>query len=201
MRTGIFGGTFNPVHNGHLLLARVYIAALSLDRLLVIPTRVPPHKTDDSLIAGAHRLEMCRRAFADLPNCEVSDLELRRAEKSYTVDTLETLHARLPDDELYFIMGSDMFLTLTHWKDWARIFELAVMCVGAREPGILPDLEKQRAALERAGARCRIVNLDPLPISSTQVRARAQAGEDIRPLVPDAVADYIVKNGLYRPQR
>ncbi len=158
MRTGVFGGTFNPVHNGHIRLAQTYIAALRLDRLLVIPTHLPPHKT---------------------------------------ADTLERLNCMYPADELYLIMGSDMFVTLTEWYRWKRIFELAVICVGAREPNLRPELERYRKHLEALGAQCRIVDLEPVLVSSTEVRDRVCEGREIRSLVPDAVAAYIEQNKLY----
>ena len=107
MRTGVFGGTFNPIHNGHIKLARAYFSELNLDRMLVIPTRVPPHKVSNELADGEDRLRMCQLAFAGHPEFEVSDIELRRAETSYTVDTLEALHARWPEDELFLLTGSD----------------------------------------------------------------------------------------------
>lgn len=198
MRTGIFGGTFNPVHSGHVLLAQTYIAALSLERMLVIPTRIPPHKTGESLIPGENRLEMCRLAFMQNPVCEVSDIELRRPDKSYTVDTLEKLHRDFPNDEFYLIMGSDMFLTFTEWRRWQRISELAVVCVGAREKNLRPALEGQSRLLCGYGVRCRIIDLDPIPISSTEVRAMAKRGEPLDAVVPPAVAGYIAENRLYQ---
>ena len=132
MRTGVFGGTFNPIHCGHVLLARTYAAALHLDRVLVIPTYLPPHKAGGQLAGGCHRLNMCRLAFEGDPVCRVSDIELRRGGKSYTVDTLKQLTRENPSDTFYLIMGSDMFLSLTQWYDWQRIILDAVICAGAR---------------------------------------------------------------------
>ena len=198
MRRGVYGGTFNPVHLGHVKLAEAHREALALDRLMVIPTYLPPHKAGDGLVEGRHRLEMCRLAFAGDPAAEVSDLELRRGAKSYTVDTLEALTAGYPGDELYLLMGSDMFLTLTQWRSFERIFQLAVVCAGAREPGLRDRLEAHAALLrERYGARCRVIAFSPLPISSTLVRERAGRGEPLCGLVPPGVAEYIVANGLY----
>lgn len=198
MRIGVYGGTFNPVHNGHLKLARAYLEALRLDKLLVIPTRVPPHKEITQLADGMQRLEMCRLAFASVEKCEVSDLELRRRRKSYTVDTLHVLHGRYPEAGLYLIMGSDMFFILTEWRQWQRIFQLAVMCVASREPDLRPELTAHAKKLTALGARCRIVELDPVVISSSRLRAMLCRGEDIRAYVPPAVADYIEKEGLYQ---
>ena len=200
MRTGIFGGTFNPVHNGHIRLAESYIEALGLDRLLVIPNCLPPHKASDNLIDGNSRMQMCQLAFAGNPRCEVSGIELARHSKSYTVDTLETLRARYPKDEFYLIMGSDMFLTLTEWHRYTRIFQLAVMCVGEREPNLCRKLEAYGEYLrEHFGARYIVIDLEPVLVSSTMVREWISEGRDITSLVPPKVADYIWHHGLYRP--
>lgn len=200
-RIGIFGGTFNPIHNGHMRLAGSYIDALELDRLLVIPDRTPPHKPDDGLISGAHRLTMCQLAFADHPRCVVSDIELKRAEKSFTVDTLEALHAgEYRADELYLIMGSDMFFTITEWRNWRRICELAVLCAGAREQDELERVLQYQAELERQGIRCRVVQTEPFVVSSTELRERLKHGECIREDIPAPVADYIEQHGLYRSE-
>lgn len=197
MRTGIFGGTFNPIHNGHIKLARAYRSELELDRMLVIPTRIPPHKVSTELADGKDRLQMCRLAFAGQPEFEVSDIELCRTEPSYTVDTLEALHARWPEDELFLLTGSDMFLTLTEWRRWERLFELAVMCVGEREPNLFGRLQTYGRYLESLGARCRVIDIDPVQVSSTEVRERVHLGLPIDRLVPPAVAAYIAERQLY----
>lgn len=199
MRTGILGGTFNPVHNGHVKLAEAYVAALQLDRLLVMPAHIPPHKTSAGLADGVHRLAMCRLAFSHDPIYEVSDLELRRENKSYTVDTLEQLAALYPKDRFYLIMGSDMFCSLTNWYRWQRIIQLAVICAGARQSGTSDQsMQEQRRTLESLGASCKLVDFEPLPISSTMIRERVCKGKAIQGLVAPAVAEYIQSHGLYR---
>ena len=186
MRTGVFGGTFNPIHCGHVLLARTYAAALHLDRVLVIPTYLPPHKAGGQLAGGCHRLNMCRLAFEGDPVC---------------VDTLKQLTRENPSDTFYLIMGSDMFLSLTQWYDWQRIILDAVICAGARSPGQMQALRAEAARLERLGAQIELVALEPLPFSSTQVRARVQAGESLAGFVPPKVADYIMENRLYQSSK
>ncbi len=199
MRIGIFGGTFNPVHNGHRKLAEAYLSALHLDRLLIIPANIPPHKSDSGLVDGFHRLAMCRLEFADEPQCEVSDLELKRKEKSYTVDTLEQLTMRYPNDRLFLIMGSDMFCSFTSWHRWQRILQLAVLCAGARKDCLTDsEMGEQRRKLEALGACCELVEFEPLPISSTLVRERIYNGEAIDELVAPAVSKYIREHRLYR---
>lgn len=198
MKLGVYGGTFNPVHSGHVRLARRYMEAARLDRLLVIPAREPPHKDAPDLIAGEDRMEMCRLAFGPLAGCSVSDLELRRPGKSYTVDTLEQLRTAYPAERLCLLMGGDMFLTVTQWKGWQRIFALAELCVGARDCDQTGRLEAEKRRLEGLGARCELVRLDPMVVSSTQVRERAARGESIAGLVPAEVEAYIAEHRLYR---
>ena len=196
-RLGIFGGTFNPVHSGHVKLAQGYLWELSLDRLLVIPTHTPPHKPGAELISGEHRKRMCELAFAGVENCAVSDLEIRRGRKSYTVDTLETLRESYDGAEFYLIMGSDMFLTITEWRDWPRIFHMATLCVAAREHEQREQLKAHARALAALGARCRVTDAQPFVVSSTELRRRLAAGEPAGDALPDAVANYIRAHGLY----
>ena len=199
MRTGVYGGTFNPVHLGHVKLAEAYRQALELDRLLVIPDCQPPHKQAEDLATGPQRLEMCRLAFAGDPMAQVSDLELRRGSRSYTVDTLEQLRAQSPEDTFYLIMGGDMFLTVAQWHDARRIFQLAVLCAGSREPGERERLRRHGDFLrERYGAESQIIPFSPLAISSTQIRERVRRGEPIDDLVPAGVSQYIQTHRLYR---
>ena len=122
-KLGIFGGTFNPIHNGHVSLAKHYIQALGLDELLVIPTKQPPHKSAPDLAPASARLRLCRLAFAGVPEAVVSDMEIVRSGKSYTVDTVAQLRAMYPHAELYLLVGSDMFLTFSQWRQWQRILQ------------------------------------------------------------------------------
>ncbi|MBC8584373.1 nicotinate (nicotinamide) nucleotide adenylyltransferase [Youxingia wuxianensis] len=200
MKIGIFGGTFNPVHNGHINLARAYLKALSLDKLIVIPDNIPPHKPYTALVSGQDRYEMCRLAFLDIPLCQVSPMELNRSHKSYTVDTLEELHKIYHKDQLYFIMGGDMFLTLHRWYRPQRIFELAVMCAGAREQNQREALLAYAEKIQAMGATYKIVEIEPVVISSTQVRDAVSKGKDISALVPRSVAGYIKDHNLYQKQ-
>lgn len=199
MRTGIYGGTFNPVHNGHVKLAQAYVSALHLDRLLVIPANIPPHKTSSGLIDGKHRLAMCKLAFFNQSMIKVCDMELKRKSKSFTVDTLDQLNRLYPEDKFYLIMGSDMFCSLTHWHEWQKIIRLAVICAGARHFNSTDNnLHEQCKKLEELGANCELVDFEPLPISSTMIRKRIQDGISIDKLVAPDVANYIYKNQLYR---
>lgn len=198
----IYGGTFSPPHRGHRLAAETLLAGIHPDRLLVIPTNLPPHKVISYADSPLHRLEMTRLCFSDLPNTEVSDLEIRRTGKSYTIDTLEALTK--PNRDLYFLCGTDMLLTFEGWYRFKDIFRLTTLVFLRREQD--PKLnEDVRAAVERYrrdyGARIIELPIDPIILSSTEVREAIRTGaprEQITEMIPEAVADYIDLHGLYR---
>lgn len=191
MRTGVFGGTFNPVHMGHLQLMRRCRKALGLDRILMIPTSLPPHKEAAGAPPARARLDMCRLAVRDDPYIEVSPVEIDRGGVSYTVDTLYFLKAAYPDDELILLVGGDMFRTLDRWRRAGEIFRLVPIAAAAREEGEQEELNRQKTRLWQLGARAMVLGAPPLVVSSTEIRA---GREDA---VPAAVQDYIVQNGLY----
>lgn len=197
MRIGILGGTFNPPHLGHLVLAQEAYLRLSLDRVMLVPARIPPHKPVDDEPGVEHRLEMCRLAADGESWLNVSDLEVQRPGPSYTVDTLEQLHSRTPDSELYLIVGADIAVGLPDWRDPGRVLSLATLSVAER-PGT------SRAAVEEAmesvpgGERARYFEMLEIGISSTMLRDRVRAGQPTRYLMPDAVRSYIESNALYR---
>lgn len=198
----IYGGTFSPPHKGHLRAAEVLLDALAPDRLLVIPTNLPPHKAVSPSDSPIHRLEMARLCFSDLPNTEVSDLEIRRTGKSYTVDTLEALTA--PGRDLYFLCGTDMLLTFESWYRFRDIFALTTLVFERRERDATLN-DDVTNAVERYrrdyGARIIELPIDPIVLSSTEVRAAIRSGaprERITEMIPDSVADYIDLHGLYK---
>lgn len=199
MKTGIYGGTFNPIHKGHIHLLKEFSKRLHLDRVLLIPTRVPPHKAAPDLASGEDRLQMCRLAVGEAPNLQISDIEMRREGKSFTAETLEELHALYPQDQLYLLMGEDMFLTVEHWYRPETIFFLATVCATPRSLHGMGKLQaKMEEYQERYGARCVLEDIPYLPISSTQVRQWVSQGKDVTPLVPEKVAAYIQEQGIYR---
>lgn len=196
-RIGILGGTFNPIHLGHLYLANEFCARLSLSRVLLIPTWLPPHKQEDSLAPADMRLAMCNIAVRDAPKLAVSDIEIRRGGVSYTADTLLELDA--PGVRHYLLMGSDMFLTVESWSRFEIIAKLADLCTTARGD----DGEKQLEACARRlssvyGARCHIESIPPITVSSTDVRSRIMDRGDVTGLLPAGVGEFIRENGLYR---
>ena len=193
---GILGGTFNPPHVAHLVCARAALEQLGLDRVALVPVAAPPHKPLPDDPGPEVRLELSRRAAAGDERLEVSDIEVRRGGPSYTVATLEEIHAERPEDELTFIAGGDMAASLPAWREPERVLELARFAVAEREGAEREEIERRTAGL---AGRERIVFFDMprLDVSSSEVRARVAAGRPIDELVPPAVAAYIDERGLY----
>lgn len=197
MRTGVFGGTFNPVHGGHLHIAGVFADTMHLDRVFWIPTCQPPHKEAGDLASAEDRLEMCRLACGRDPRYTVSDVEIRRQGKSYTADTLRQLSEWFPDDTLCLLMGEDMFLTLLHWYHPERILRLAEICAVPRSQQAQRRMQEQAEKIRLLGGRVRLCAAEYWPVSSTEIRQAVQKGESISGLVPEPVERYILKRGLY----
>jgi nicotinate-nucleotide adenylyltransferase len=196
-RVGIFGGTFNPPHIGHLACMETALAELGLDRVVLMPVAQPPHKELVGDPGPEHRLEMCRRAAAGDDRLEVSDLEVNRGGPSYTVDTLRELHEFAPEDELTFIAGGDMAASLPEWRAPEEVLRLARIAVAERTGAERAEVEEAIAGLE---GRDRVVffAMPRVDVSSSAVRRAIADGIAVRDLVPDAVARYIDEQGLYR---
>ena len=196
MRIGILGGTFNPPHLGHLACAQEAYIQLQLDEVLLIPTRTPPHKLLRDDPGPGHRLELCRLAVGSDDRFAVSDLEVRRDGPSYTVDTLEELHAIVQDSDLYLILGGDIATGLPQWREPERVLSLSTLAVVDREGTPRAAIE---SALDRlsGGERVRFFTMPQIAISSTLLRRRLQARQPVRYLAPDAVIDYIERHQLY----
>lgn len=203
MRIGIFGGTFNPPHNGHVTLARAAAEQLALDRLLIMPACVPPHKPLPDRVTPQQRYAMAALMAAPVGRCaQASDIELHRTGKSYTSDTLQTLHEQYPDAELWLLMGSDMFLSLHTWHEPEVICALAHIAAFSRvEEDIRAAMERQKQTLEQQyRAEVALLNNPQLiELSSTDVRAALAAGRGSG-LVPEAVWGYIRREHLYGTQ-
>jgi nicotinate-nucleotide adenylyltransferase len=194
---GILGGTFNPPHLAHLALARAAIGELGLERVLLIPARMAPHKPSAEDPGVEHRLRMCQLAAGSDPRVDVCTIELHRAGPSYTVDTLRSIHATNPDVELTLIVGADMAQALPTWCDPRAILRLARLAVAERD-GLAG--EAVRAAVRGLNSVTDPVflRMAPLQASSSKVRASVAAGEPIEGLVGREVARYIAEHGLYR---
>lgn len=199
MRIGIFGGTFNPIHKGHILLTEYCKTSANLDKIMLIPTYTPPHKVCSSLANEKHRLNMCSIACSQLGDYTVSDIEIQRKGKSYTCDTLTSLKELYPQDELFLIMGADMFLTLDKWRNPEIIFEKAKIITVPRDESdynVLCDF--YRKTLKPMNAEALILKNPVLSVSSTYIRENIDNFEQIESLIDKNVYDYIVKNNLYR---
>ena len=196
MRLGILGGTFNPPHLGHLVCAQEAYRELRLDRVMLIPARIPPHKPVEHEPGPRHRMDMCRQAVTGDDRLEVSDLELSRDGTSYTVDTLKELYDHSSDNELFLIVGGDIAVGLPEWRQPERVLELATLAIakrrGTSRASVVASLDQLHG-----GKRAEFFQMPRIGVSSTMIRRRVRAGQPIRYLVPDRVARYIERHDLY----
>ena len=200
MKIAMFGGSFNPIHTGHIMLLKAFAKELELDKVLLMPPYITPHKhkQGDNSVSFEQKLEMCRLAVKDIPFAEVSDIEIRRQGTSYTYMTLEELKKIYPDDELFLITGADMFMTIHEWKHPEIIFKLATICGVPRNDDDISDLQKQAEYLHTLGAKTYIFNADIMTVSSTEIRNNISQGKSISGMVTQEVEKYIYENGLYK---
>ncbi len=215
-RLGIFGGTFNPIHYGHLAAAEEVRERLKLDRVLFIPSFLPPHKQEKEMPSAVQRLEMVRLAISGNEHFKPSDIEVRRGGKSYTIDTIEALLQQHPGAELYFVTGLDSFLDIQSWKDWKRLLTLCSFVVLSRPGYFFADLAKISfmkesvlglAALDRRETEQIVISADGLKvylerislydISSTDIRTRVRHAQTIKYHLPESVEHYIIENRVY----
>jgi nicotinate-nucleotide adenylyltransferase len=212
MRIGIIGGTFNPVHIAHLRIAEEVRETFALDRVLFIPAASPPHKPVAGDLSFHHRYRMVELAVHDNPHFAVSDIEGKRRGKSYSIDTIQVLRTEYPEDELFFIIGSDSFCEIGLWREYAAIFTLCNI-VAVERPGSVVTNPMNALPVDIAGEFCyygaekRLAHRSgysvyylegaPLDISSSAIRKLARLGRSIRYLVPEAVSHYIKEHRLY----
>lgn len=192
-KTGIFGGAFNPVHNGHVRLAEEAVKQLKLRKLLIIPTYVSPHKHME-LLPYEDRAEMCRRAFGHIPGAEVSDIEVRLGGTSYSINTIRALKELYPDESFFLLIGGDMLFSFEKWYRYESILKEVKVCAAARDGDSLADMMEYANEL----GRIKVLPTQVVEMSSTEVREKAAAGGDISGMVPQGVADYIREKGLYK---
>ena len=203
MRIGIYGGSFSPVHNGHVAAAKAFMEQMWLDILYIMPAGIPPHKQMEGDANAWQRLRMCELAFDGMDGVLISDMEIRREGKSYTVDTLRALAS--PEHRLFLMMGTDMLLTLGQWREPEEIFKLCYPVYMRREEGD-PILDARIVAKiseyqQKYGKVVRRIVGDPIVVSGTGVRAALTQGNDISHMVPSAVEKYIRECGLYKTQQ
>ena len=194
-KVGVLGGTFDPLHLGHLRAAEVVRDELALESVLFVPARNPPHKPGDAVTDARARVTMLELALADEEGFELSSIEIERGGRSYTIETLDELQRNHPDADYWFITGSDAFMEIRTWKDWEGLLERYAFAVNER-PGF--GLEEAARAVP-SSLHERVVFLQPkmLNVSSTEIRSSVRDGRSIRFLVPGAVDDYIRRNRLY----
>ena len=201
-KIGILGGTFDPIHLGHLIIAEQAKDQYGLDQVLLIPSGHSYFKDNraQKVLPALTRLEMTRKAVSDYPPFEVSDIEVLRSGNTYTYETLEELADLHPEAELYFIVGADTVCSMSTWREPARIFAACTVLAAMREDQVDPESFEQgiKDLENRFHARIRTISIPNIGISSTQIRERAGNGKSIHYLVPNALESYIIENGIYK---
>jgi len=198
MRIGVFGGTFDPIHHGHLVAAEEVWSELQLDRVLFVPAGTPPHKRDKAVTPVHHRLAMVELAIASNPHFALSRLDVDRPGPSYTVDTITLLRAELgPEVEIFFIMGMDSLAEITTWHEPQRLARLCRLAVVDR-PWYQVDMVALEAAIPGIVDRVILVHIPSLAIASSDLQQRVREGRPIKYQVPAAVEEYIYAHGLYK---
>ena len=200
-KIGIMGGTFNPIHCGHLMLAEWAMDFATLDEVWVIPTGYSYKKQATEVVSAVHRYEMCLLATAGNPRMKVLDLEMRRGGYTYSYETFEQLSVQFPEDHFYFIFGADCLFSLETWKYPERIFAKCDGIAAIRNDSMWEEMEQKAKELEeRFHAGILLMPFVRMELSSTQIRNRVAEGRSIRYLVPDAVNSYILEKRLYRDE-
>jgi len=198
MNIGVLGGTFDPIHNGHLLMAEEARARLNLTVVLFVPAGQPWLKVDSPISAAEHRVQMVRLAIASKPYFKLSTMEIERAGPTYTVDTIAELRAQLGEgDELFFIMGQDNLSELPQWKEPSRLVEMCYLVAVPRPGSPSPDLKALEAIIPGLSQRVMLMEKPKVDISASVIRDRVVRGLSMDHLVPPPVSRYIRENGLY----
>ena len=198
MKIGVFGGTFDPVHDGHIKLAGQAVNECKLDQLIVVPANAQPFKLNRTLTDGKHRFRMLKLAFQHEDKVSVSDIELVKGAVSYTIETLNMVKRLHKDSEISFVVGIDAFLKVEMWKDADELLKEYSFIIGAR-PGYMESELDELASLlkERHGTKVTRIDNEQIPVSSTEIKERIKAGQDCGAFLHPEVERYIVENGLY----
>lgn len=187
MKIGLLGGTFDPIHNGHLKLAQSAIDGLGLDKLIFMPAFIPPHKDRNDIVSAHDRLEMIKLAIQGNSKYECSDHEIKEAKTSFSVHTLAQLKKNQPDDQIFFIIGSDSYLEFSSWNKPDQIRKLATIVVAKRPQYAYDSLDTDMKEID----------MDPCPISSSEIRANLKQAKSIDSMAPQAVINYMIAKKLY----
>lgn len=200
MKIGIMGGTFDPIHIGHLLLGEFAYEDFGLDEIWFLPNGNPPHKeTADTGTSLEHRIEMIRKAIEGVPHFRLNLHEANTEEHSYTYQTMQEFNQMFPEHEFYFILGADSLFSIEQWKYFREIFPTCTILAAMRDDKDAWEMQRQILYLtEKYGARIRLLQAPLLEISSTVIRDRASRDLGVRYMVPDSVAEYIRTNHLYK---
>lgn len=194
----IFGGTFDPIHNGHIFLAEQCQKIIGADKVIFVPTNIPPHKDVPSNSAMAlHRFNMCKTAIGEYRNFEASRVEIFSSDVSYTFNTIEHFHQEFPEYQIFLLMGADMFVTLLDWKNSDIILKYSSICVAPRNSENTASLENYKKKVEEHHGKVEILNIKSTDVSSTMIRDIISNGGDISKLVPINTLKYIEKHKLY----
>ena len=196
MKIAMYGGSFNPPHNGHLHLAEEISRKLMLDKVVIIPSNISPQKTNNGNIDPIHRINMCKKAFSS-ELFEVSDCEIARGGRSFTFDTLNYLKTLYPDDELYLLMGADMLLSFHTWYRYEDILSLCSICAVSRDDNDNAEVLRRYAESHLAKGKVYVVDIKPFEVSSSEIREKLADGENCENLLSKEVSDYIKENKLY----
>ena len=199
MKVGILGGTFNPIHTGHLILAENAYDMIGLDQVLFVPSGVSYLKDQDEIVSASDRIRMVELAIENNPHFTLSTIETDRDGNSYTYETIQALNVENPNDELYFLGGADILLSIHTWRKPEMIFEYATLVIAPRNDTDPVLLQERKAALENEyGAKIILLNTTDLEISSTDLRERIARGHSVRYYIPDTVLSYIREHQLYK---
>jgi len=197
MKIGVLGGTFDPIHRGHIMVAEEVKARLNLAEVLFVPTAQTPLKEESPISAVEHRVQMVSLAIADYPYLKLSDVEINRAGLSYTIDTIAELRSRYAGDELFFILGWDSLAQLPRWKEPSRLVQMCRLVAIPRPGYSLPDLNSLEASIPGLSRSLIVLDKPEIDISATEIRERVARGLSIRHLVPEPVDEYIRQHKLY----
>lgn len=196
MKIAIFGGAFNPVHNGHINLVKKYIELLKPDKMLIIPTANPPHRESHNFVSEKHRFNMLNLAFEGIASVEISDIEFHLQGKSYTYHTIREMKKLYPAADFYLIVGEDQFLYFDKWYKYKEILDMAVLCTAQRNM----DKKQELKAFAENVLHCEnyiLADFDPVIVSSSEIRAKLNNNESVDRLIPEKVLNYINENELY----